>query len=225
MSVLFYGDPHRVEAVSRARPEHVVLIGDLELDRPLKEKMASVIASGARVWWIVGNHDTHSEEQHDFLFADHPEGNLGGRVVELECSGGTVVVGGLGGVYRRKVWMPGGEPARYQTRADYIRLMGRSNRWRDGLPLRQRDTIFPEDHASLARLRCDVLVAHEAPSTHIHGFQVIDELAEAMEAKLIVHGHHHDSYSVETGGIRVRGLGEAEALVIEAGASLIDTDV
>ena len=38
-----------------------------------------------------------------------------------------------------------------------------------GLPLRRRDAIFPEDLTALGRLRADVLVTHEAPSSHRYG--------------------------------------------------------
>ncbi|MGJ7567706.1 antitoxin Xre/MbcA/ParS toxin-binding domain-containing protein [Variovorax sp. GB1R11] len=36
-----------------------------------------------------------------------------------------------------------------------------------------------------------ILVAHEAPAAHPHGWQVIDELAEKLGVQLVVHGHHH----------------------------------
>jgi hypothetical protein len=79
------------------------------------------------------------------------------------------------------------------------------------LPLFHRDTIFPEDFDRLAAIGCDILVTHEAPSSHPHGFAAIDALAAACGARLIVHGHHHQSYAAELGnGIKVRGLGLAE---------------
>jgi hypothetical protein len=61
-----------------------------------------------------------------------------------------------------------------------------------------------------------VLVTHEAPSCHRHGFAAIDRLAEVAAARLIVHGHHHESYAAKLpGGIDVRGLGFAEPWVLE----------
>jgi calcineurin-like phosphoesterase family protein len=87
----------------------------------------------------------------------------------------------------------------------------KTRRWRGGLPLWHRDTIFPDDFDQLAAQRFDVLVTHEAPSSHQHGFAVIDQLAESGGARLIVHGHHHDSYAATLpNGIAVRGLGLAE---------------
>jgi hypothetical protein len=68
----------------------------------------------------------------------------------------------------------------------------------------------------LAAHRCDILVTHEAPTSHPHGFAPIDALAEACGARLIVHGHHHQSYeAVLASGIRVRGLGLAEPWLLD----------
>lgn len=41
--------------------------------------------------------------------------------------------------------------------------------------------------------KADILVTHEAPSCHPFGYSEIDELAQAMGAKMVVHVHHHDS--------------------------------
>ncbi len=80
-------------------------------------------------------------------------------------------------------------------------------RWIHG----NRDTIFPEDFERLRGARFDVLVTHEASSSHPHGFAPIDELAAQGGARWIVHGHHHQSYAATLpNGIRVRGLGLAE---------------
>ncbi len=64
-------------------------------------------------------------------------------------------------------------------------------------------------------MRADVLVTHEAPSCHKHGFAGIDVAAAACRARLVVHGHHHATYDgVLPGGVRVKGLGKAEVLRI-----------
>ena len=84
------------------------------------------------------------------------------------------------------------------------------------VPLFHRDTIFPEDFDALAALRCDILVTHEAPSSHPHGFAAIDALAETCGACLIVHGHHHQSYeAILPNGIKVRGLGLSEPWLLD----------
>ncbi|MBT2333203.1 DUF2384 domain-containing protein [Variovorax paradoxus] len=65
-------------------------------------------------------------------------------------------------------------------------------RWRDGIARRHRSSIFPEDYQQLLRgPPADILVTHEAPAAHPHGWKVIDELAEALGVQLVVHGHHH----------------------------------
>lgn len=226
MPILFYGDPHRVweplyEAVAARRADHVVLMGDYELDRPLSEVVAPVLATGAKVWWIHGNHDAHSPQMWEFLFEDRPEWSLSGRVVEMACSeGGSLRLAGLGGQYKGKVWFPkeGGEVPGCPTREEFLRRQGKGGRFKSGIPLGQRQTIFPEDHEALARLRCDVLVTHEAPRTVASdrdgsqmGFGAIDDLARDMGTKLVVHGHHHRAYEAATRDrIAVRGLGGAE---------------
>ena len=63
---------------------------------------------------------------------------------------------------------------------------------------------------ALARHRLDVLVCHEAPTSHRMGFAAVDDLARRTGAKLVVHGHRHRDYeSVLPDGTRVRGLGMA----------------
>ena len=67
--------------------------------------------------------------------------------------------------------------------------------------------IWPEDIEALAAQRADVLVTHEAPSSHPAGNGTLDELARAMGARLIVHGHHHVALHAEAhDGLRVMGV-------------------
>ena len=82
------------------------------------------------------------------------------------------------------------------------------------LPLRHRSTIFPEDFNALVGHETDILITYEAPSCHRLGFSEIDDLAEIMGVKLIVHGHHRETCRGELpNGIRVIGVGKAEVLV------------
>ena len=76
---------------------------------------------------------------------------------------------------------------------EYTRTVGRGNRWRDGLPLKHRSTIFRDTYDLLTKQGANVLVTHEAPSVHHHGFELVDELARQMQANTTFHGHHHDS--------------------------------
>ena len=70
-----------------------------------------------------------------------------------------------------------------------------------------RADVPREDVLALGRTRPDVLVAHEAPSTHRRGFIGIDDAAALCRSALVVHGHHHFPKDVW-----VFGLAKAEVL-------------
>lgn len=212
--ILFYGDPHGewrplLAAVAEAPPDAVVILGDSDLEVPLREAVAPVLSRGVSVLWIPGNHDSDRDHWHDNLVEGGvSEGALHGTVRTV----GNLRLAGLGGVFREAVWHPhdGEGRPRFQDRHDFLRSLPPDERWRDGLPRRHRTSIFPEDYERLADQRADVLVTHEAPSCHRHGFEELDLLAEAMGARLIVHGHHHEDYeAMLPSGIRVLGVGRA----------------
>ncbi len=218
--VMFAGDPHRnftpiLRACLAREPGTLILVGDCDCTAPLPDILRPALDAGWEARWILGNHDTESESAFDNLMLADPAGNLGLTVREIAG----LRVAGLPGVFRPRVWYPRAEPPattidppRFVTREAFRASLPTHQIWRDGLPLFHRDTIFPEDFTLLAAQRFDVLVAHEAPSSHPHGFDVIDALAEAGGARLIVHGHHHQSYEATLpSGIRVRGLALAEA--------------
>ena len=163
---------------------------------------------GSGIFFIHGNHYADRESWHDFVSdSGLASSNFICRVVELNG----VRVAGLGGVFHADVWHPqnaGGIP-KFNTRSEYLSAHSRST-WRDGLPLRHRSTIFPEDFNSLAALEADILITHEAPSTHRYGHPEIDDLAEVLGVKTIVHGHLHQDYRATlANGISVIGLGKA----------------
>lgn len=103
-----------------------------------------------------------------------------------------VRIAGLGGIFRVQIWMPPAPPD-YDSPQAFMRRAGKGGRWRDDLALKHRSTIFLADYARLARGNANVLVTHEAPSTHPHGFPALDALARKMKAEATFHGHHHDS--------------------------------
>lgn len=210
--ILFYGDPHGfwhplLDEYARRPAGAVVLLGDCELDRPLDEVLEPIISDGTPVHWVYGNHDSHTEEQ--WVNLTQAEGGLHGTVANI---GGTHVAG-LGGTYAGRVWYPrrGDEAAAFQTRREWLRAIPRHERCGKLLPLGRRHVILPQDHEALRGQRADVLVCHEAPTSHRHGFGALDDLTEALGVGLIVHGHHHTSYvGASRDGARVRGLGIAE---------------
>jgi hypothetical protein len=213
--IVFAGDPHRnfspiLLACQALPPGSLILAGDCDCDAPLSQLLAPAIERGWDVRWILGNRDTETEATYDNLTGHH--GDLGLRVASI----GGVRVGGLPGVFKPRVWQPNEGPPSFRTRAAFQAALRPGEAWRGGLPLFHRDTIFPEDFDTMAALRCDILLTHEAPSTHQHGFAVIDALAAACGAWLIVHGHHHQAYDATlANGIRVRGLGLAEPWLLD----------
>lgn len=211
--ISFFGDPHGDfsafhQAVANDCPDVAIFVGDLGLDRPFEEEVNDYLEIGREVWWIPGNHDTDNVDLHDNVFeSDLFDQNISNRVIEV----GDVRIAGLGGVFRASVWFPreGDEKPRYQTREEFNRV-NRHHLWRNDLPLRHRSTIFPEDFQKLSDMKADILVCHEAPSSHQFGFAAIDKLAVEMGVKLIVHGHHHRSYEDRLpNGIVVIGVEKA----------------
>lgn len=213
--ILFGGDPHRnitpiLRACLNLPAGTLILVGDCDCPAPLPQLFAPAIALGWRIRWIIGNHDTETEQAYDNLTT--AEGNLGLSVATIAG----LRIAGLPGVFKPRVWQPDDAPPAFHTRAAFQASLRPTEVWRGGLPLWHRDTIFPEDFDRLAALRADILVSHEAPSSHPHGFAVIDTLARAIGVRLIVHGHHHQSYAaVLPNGITVRGLGLAEPWLLK----------
>lgn len=190
--IFFCGDTHGqfdhvVQAVWEHRPAALVFLGDLQPKKPLEVVLQPILGLTS-VWWICGNHDTESDADYENLFGSAlADRNLHGRVVDVAG----VRIAGLGGVFRGQVWTPPG-PVKHETPDEYAAKCGKGNLWRGGLPRKHRSSIFPADYARLTGERTDILVTHEAPSCHPHGFDAIDELARVMGAAKVFHGHHHD---------------------------------
>ncbi|MGJ7505593.1 MULTISPECIES: metallophosphoesterase [unclassified Variovorax] len=195
--LMFFGDPHGdfkpvITAVERFRPEAIVLLGDLQAHRPLHIELQSILDL-TEVHWIAGNHDSDTEAYHDHAWhSELADRNLHGRVVSVAG----YHVAGLGGIFRSKIWDPRRpiEEASFQSSEAMRRAMKREERWRDSISLKHRSSIFPADYKQLLRSGpADILVTHEAPSAHPHGWRVIDELAEKFGVLLVIHGHHHEN--------------------------------
>lgn len=201
--ILFCGDPHGrfdhiIDAVHEHRPAAIVLLGDLQAPKPLEQVLAPILDQ-TDIWFIHGNHDTDSDADYDNLFGSAlADRNLHGRIVEIDG----LRVAGLGGVFRGQVWGP---PAMWnaETPDDYVARCGQGNWWRGGLPRRHRSSIFPVDYFALGGKTADVLVTHEAPSVHRHGFDAIDELARSLKVSKTFHGHHHDCLDYQRAWKRV----------------------
>ncbi|BBN89449.1 metallophosphoesterase family protein [Azospira sp. I09] len=192
-SIFFCGDTHGrfdhvVEAVRKHQPSAIVFLGDLQSSHPLDQELQPILGL-TDVWWIHGNHDTDSDSDYDNLFGSAlADRNLHGRVVEIAG----VRVAGLGGVFRGQVWMPPEQP-KHNSPQSYANQCGRGNLWRGGLPRKHRSSIFPVNYSYLVSEQAEILVTHEAPSCHPHGFDAIDELARNLGVRAAFHGHHHES--------------------------------
>lgn len=228
--VFFVGDPHNqwemiVPVLLEHKPIAAVLLGDMELVRPLHEEMKAVLEAGIEVYWIAGNHDGDEPGMLRFLFdCDLADNNLTGKVRRI----GGLDVAGIGGVFRQSVWNPKVDPKpRHLDRNSLRRSHRAASREqvtnglvRDGIPFHQHVAIWPDDYARLKRQRADILVLHEAPECHPDGYRALGELAEAMKVSKVIHGHHHKNYR----GVSERGvpvIGVSLAGIIDQDGTLI----
>jgi len=201
-------------------PRHVVLLGDMECHETLDALTAPIRAAGATLHWIFGNHDYDGGPEMWANLADpalNPltsGGALHGRVVEI----GGLRVAGLGGTFRPRVWHPPNPPrlhGRAELPADRASLGPGWSEQAIGALEHSLGAmaIWPEDVEALATQRADVLVTHEAPSSHPSGVAVLDDLARRMGARLVVHGHHHIGYRARhQDGLEAQGVGAAWAM-------------
>lgn len=217
--LLAYGDPHGeftplFRAAQEHRPAAVLIVGDFDPSKPIRQILAPLLEQGIRVRWIPGNHDGDSSEWHERTLLDWPEANLHSRLDEL-CG---LRVAGLGGTFRERIWWPKDDAAAapaFWSRAEAQKAHGHGKT----MPLWNSVTVYPEDWAATADLWADILVCHEAPTSHRYGFAGIDELARRTGARLVIHGHHHLPHEGriewQGGGCAVRGLGRAEPWLVE----------
>jgi len=207
--ILFFGDPHGcldfvIDAVGRHAPDAIILLGDIQPRRPLERELEAILGRTG-VWFIHGNHDTDTDLDFDNLFGSElADRNLHGRVQEIAG----YRVAGLGGVFRQKIWDPAQPPssAPFRSRDDLLKHARRGRAtahdgWRGGYARKHHSSIFPDEIDALSLQSADILVTHEAPSAHPRGFQVLDDLAIALGARLLVHGHHHKTIDYVRDGL------------------------
>ncbi|MCQ9377781.1 metallophosphoesterase [Methyloversatilis sp. XJ19-49] len=233
------------EALAR-RPAGVVFLGDIEPTRSMQEILAPLKEEGIQTWWIRGNHDTEHVTTWLHLVTALNE-NLDQRVVELRgirLAG----FGGVfrKTVWSPDLQQFDGKTASFKSFKEFatqriLATPGPARFKEQGITAEQAiaalddplfhanvlfgseilhlSSIFPEDFEQMANLQADVLITHEAPSCHPYGHIGIDHLARAMGAKLVIHGHHHDSldYSAEQKrmgfacvGVGFRGIAELD---------------
>lgn len=214
--ILFFGDVHGkfkhvLPAVQKHKPAAVIFLGDMELSRPFEQEVAEVIKL-TELYFIHGNHDTESAQNHDCLFnSTLANRNLHNQVVEIDG----YRVAGLGGVFRQSIWYPEHDAfvdPKYSNYEEFVEAELQALKWQEmrqqkklgidesgsvspllnGKRLKHKSSIFYDDWANLCGQQADILVTHEAPCCHPYGFAGITELARAMKVKRTFHGHHHD---------------------------------
>jgi predicted phosphodiesterase len=177
------------------KPTWLVLLGDIDVDhKPFREILEPLRRNlpDVKVAFIHGNHDADTYEHWDMLHDCGDAIALHGKVADLDG----VRVAGLGGNFLGRVWYPPGE---MKLKNKLVAMNRDPFQWRGGQrpnPCFQA-AIYPEDVERLSKLRADILVTHEAPSCHPHGFAVIDELARSMQVARTFHGHQHDDRTEE----------------------------
>lgn len=213
--ILIYGDPHGrwdplFEAIDTST-HTVIVLGDFsdgKLDPRGADRTRDVfdrlIDMGLDLRFIIGNHDASLDNQIELL-RDFDRHRIDGKIIEI----GGLQVAGLGGIVRGKVWRGDGE-ALVSSEAELISRIPRNERLNGGLPRKHLTTIMPWTVENLRAQNADVLITHEAPSCHQHGFEFINQLAADMGVSLVIHGHHHRNYTDRLdSGIFVRGVGVA----------------
>jgi len=214
--ILMFGDVHGdfkhvLPVVEKEKPAAIIFLGDLDLERPFESEMSQIMKL-TEVYFIHGNHDTDSHQKHDYLFNSKlADRNLHGRVVEIDG----IKVAGLGGVFRQAIWWPKDDHSAISNFDNYnafVESEVQASLWQEkrrqkahgntecevespvlvGKRLTHKSSIFFDDWLNLYSQQADILVTHEAPCCHPHGFSGITELARGMQVKRTFHGHHHD---------------------------------
>jgi predicted phosphodiesterase len=208
--IWFLGDVHgHFEHIGRALqstakragavPSWLVFLGDVDLeDQPLWQKLRPL----REVWpsinfaFIHGNHDADTHAKWTHLHDRGPALLLHGQVLNLDG----VRVAGLGGNFQGRVWSPPAQPTlrnkhaainrgAHQKRGAYQKRGGQQ------ASPKFHSAIYPDDVDQLSKQRADILITHEAPSCHHHGWPVLDKLARDMRVVRTFHGHTHDDLS------------------------------
>ncbi|MFG6488238.1 metallophosphoesterase [Roseateles sp. BYS78W] len=224
--VLYCGDPHGafghiIEAADRTQASAVILLGDLEPQRPLHIELAPLIEREVPIYWIPGNHDGDSVTVIGRVWGSKlSDRNIHGRVVTLPDY---TRLAGLGCVFRSAVWMPdpaapGGDAPKFRSRAEHAKATPRQDRFEGGPHFRHMGTIYHDEFERLADMQADILATHEAPGEghHPYGFDILVTLAQVMGARIIIHGHQHDARRTDVKGVKCIGVGLRGVTAVDA---------
>ena len=211
--ILFAGDPHGdfaplIAAVHQYKPEAVVLLGDYDLEMPLENCLQEIMGL-TQIWWIAGNHDFETPNKHKHLFHSALANN-GLHLKVTKIAG--LRIAGLGGIFLGRVWYPPHQP-KWRGKQHFLHNQPANVRQME-MSLKYKAAIWYDEFEALKKLKADILVTHEAPGSHRHGFEVIGELGVAMGVKSIFHGHLHENYA---GSIKnnIKVFGVADRVVVD----------
>lgn len=212
----FVGDPHNrfehVEAILQeavetgSAPRWIVFLGDQDFEgQSMRDVVAhlKLIHPDVQVAYIHGNHDADTHEKWALLHNCVDAVALHGRVTELDG----IRVAGLGGNFMGRVWAPPKE-VMIATRKQGLTKRPSGKQANPKL----NGAIYPDEYLRLASQKADILVTHEAPSCHHHGWPVLDDLARSMGVYRVFHGHTHDDLTcmyeskMESQGFDVRAV-------------------
>jgi predicted phosphodiesterase len=212
--ILFCGDPHGLSrhiwaCADRVNPSSIILLGDIEAPAPLEQVMGPW---ASKTWFIHGNHDCENTASFSNLWdSELAHRNVHAKVVTLPCGRS---LAGVGGVFKGKVWYPKGPHSHvvhFKNPEEHVRRTPRQDRFRGRQHLNYWDAIYPSEVDALCAQQADILITHEAPGYHPHGFDVLDVLAQSLKVSVAVHGHHHDALDSsarwERQGFRSYGVG------------------
>lgn len=185
---------HRASAEGML-PSWLIFLGDVEIFvKSLKEILDPLHKHfpTLQAAFIHGNHDADTYENWECLHDCGPAVALHGRVVDLDG----IRVAGLGGNFMGRVWAPLSTPTFLNKEAA---LKSGPFAWREGKrpSPKLHGAIYPDDLAKLSQLRADILITHEAPSCHRHGWEALDQLARDLHVVRTFHGHTHDDLSAD----------------------------
>lgn len=194
--IYFLGDVHgqfdHILPALKARTaidgeQAVIFLGDIESPQSFENVIAPLEASGIACWYIHGNHDTDTQQSWRNLETSTHR-SLDGRVVTIQGQR----IAGLGGVFRGLIWRPPEKQKYSNMDAFKASRFFKPTPYIEGKLLTHSSSIWPDTYDQLALECADILVTHEAPSCHPHGFTALDDLALSMGVTSVFHGHHHE---------------------------------
>ena len=221
----------------------VIFLGDIEAQRPFETEIAPILALGVEVHWIVGNHDTDSEENWRHLrdrctvawMASDRDRRAPDCRSRRRFSQPDLVPAGFenaaavedpafqsydefsADLGKNRAQAPAIEDGSDQMEAIPDRIAKLMDPTKNGQLRKHCSTIFPDVVRSLSAQHADILLTHEAPGYHRHGFDELTRLAQAMGVRMAVHAHHHENldHGTDPHGFAAFGVGFCDVAMLD----------